>query len=52
MLVFTPVGNYSLDFGQKSIQFIFDEDYGATDEEIPNILPLTTSIKFFAWFPY
>jgi len=34
---FTPVGNYSLDFGQKSIQFIFDEDYGAANEEIPNI---------------
>ncbi len=34
---FTPVGNYSLDFGQKSIQFVFDEDWGAANEEIPNI---------------
>lgn len=33
----TPVGNYSLDFGQKSLQFVFDEDWGASSEEIPNI---------------
>ncbi|MEP7195329.1 MAG: lamin tail domain-containing protein [Saprospiraceae bacterium] len=37
---FTPVGNYSLDFGQKSIQFVFDEDYGAKTEQIPNIFNL------------
>ncbi|NOT37628.1 MAG: T9SS type A sorting domain-containing protein [Saprospiraceae bacterium] len=36
----TPVGNYSLDFGQKSLQFVFDEDWGANNEEIPNIFIL------------
>lgn len=28
----TPVGNYSIAFAQKSLQFIFDEDYGAKSD--------------------
>ncbi len=35
-----PVGNYSLDFGQKSLQFVFDEDWGAVNEEVPSIFIL------------
>ncbi len=34
---FAPVGGYSLDFPQKSIQFVYDEDYGASGDVSYNI---------------
>lgn len=33
----TPVGNWSLDFAQKSLQFKYDEEYGATGDIAYNI---------------
>ncbi len=33
----TPVGNFSLDFAQKSMQFKYDEEYGATGDIAYNI---------------
>jgi CotH kinase protein/Lamin Tail Domain/Chitobiase/beta-hexosaminidase C-terminal domain/Divergent InlB B-repeat domain len=33
----TPVGNFSLDFAQKSLQFQYDEEYGATGDILYNI---------------
>jgi hypothetical protein len=33
----TPVGNFSLDFAQKSLQFKYDEDYGASSDITYNI---------------
>jgi hypothetical protein len=33
----TPVGNFSLDFAQKSMQFKYDEEYGATGDVAYNI---------------
>ena len=34
---FTPVGNYSLNFPQKSIQLVYDEDFGASGDVTYNI---------------
>lgn len=40
-----PVGGYSIAFDQKSMQFSFDEDFGATDEVHYPIFPGTNRIS-------